>query len=95
MASYAMTMFHFSQMCMRCSDEFLQQKVNLVDLWAKGTVDIKLVPLLLRVTGQNSSRQNGTDRMVLDKMEWKKWYEQNGTILYFVYTLIQLNSIYI
>ena len=35
------------------------------------------------------------DKMVLDKMVWTKWYGQNGTILYFVYILIQLNSIYI
>ena len=58
-----------------------------------------------RVTGQNGSGQNGTDKMVwtkwytdkmvLDKMVWTKWYGQNGTILYFVYILIQLDSIYI
>jgi len=53
------------------------------------------------VTGQNGSGQNGTDKMV-----WTKWYTdkmvadkmvygQNGTILYFVYSLIQLNSMYI
>ena len=30
-----------------------------------------------------------------DKMVWTKWDGQNGTILYFVYILIQLNSIYI
>ena len=59
------------------------------------------------VTGQNGSGQNGTDKMVwtnwytdimvLDKMAWTKWYGQNGTILYFGYTLvvIQLNSMYI
>jgi len=57
------------------------------------------------VTGQNGSGQNGTDRMVwtkwytdkmvLDKMVETKLYGQNGTILYFVYTLIQLNSIYV
>src|SRR6218665_854962 len=47
------------------------------------------------VTGQNGSGQNGTDKMVLDKMAQTKWYGQNGTILYFVYPLIQLNSIYI
>ena len=59
----------------------------------------------VRVTGQNGSGQNGTDKMVwtkwytdkivLDKMVRTKWYGQNGTILYFVYILIQLNSIYI
>jgi len=44
------------------------------------------------VTGQNGSGQNGirtkwyTDKMV---------YGQNGTILYFVYIFIQLNSTYI
>jgi len=27
--------------------------------------------------------------------DWTKWYGQNGKILYFVYILIQLNSIYI
>ena len=58
-----------------------------------------------KVTGQNGSGQNGTDKMVwtkwytdkmvLDKMVWTKWCGQNGTILYFVYTLIQLNSLYI
>jgi len=52
------------------------------------------------VTGQNGSGQNGTDKMVrtkwytdkmvLDKMVRTKWYGQNGTILYFVYILIQL-----
>ena len=47
----------------------------------------------LRVTGQNGCGQNGTDKMVLDKMVRTKWYGQNGTILHFVYTLIQLNSI--
>jgi len=36
-----------------------------------------------------------TDKMVADKMVWTKWYGQSGTILYFVYTLIQLNSMYI
>src|SRR6218665_3300478 len=36
-----------------------------------------------------------TDKMVADKMVQTKWYGQNGTILYFVYILIQLNSIYI
>src|SRR6218665_1847401 len=55
------------------------------------------------VTGQNGSGQNGTDKMVwtkwytdkmvLDEMVRTKWYGQNGTILYFVYTLIQLKSI--
>ena len=55
------------------------------------------------VTGQNGSRQNGTDKMVwtkwytdkmvLDKMVRTKWYGQNGTILYFAYPLVQLNSI--
>ena len=49
------------------------------------------------VTGQNGSGQNGTDKMawtkwytdkmVLDKMVRTKWYGQNGTILYFLYTL--------
>ena len=53
-----------------------------------------------RVTGQNGIRtkwywtkwygQNGMDKMVRTK-----WYGQNDTILYFVYILIQLNSIYI
>jgi len=33
--------------------------------------------------------------VILTKWYWTKWYEQNGTILYFVYILIQLNSIYI
>ena len=38
--------------------------------------------------------------MVADKMVRTKWYGQNGigqngTILYFVYILIELNSIYI
>jgi len=57
------------------------------------------------VTGQNGSGQSGTDKLVwtkwytdkivLDKMIWTKWYRQNGTNLYFVYILIQLNSIYI
>jgi len=57
------------------------------------------------VLGQNGSGQNGTDKMVwtnwytdkmvLDKMVRTKWYGQNGTILYFVYILIPLNSIYI
>src|SRR6218665_3252076 len=57
------------------------------------------------VTGQNGSGQNGTDKMVwtkwytdkmvLGKMVRTKWYGQNVTILYFVNTLIQLNSIYI
>jgi len=57
------------------------------------------------VTGQNGSGQNGTDKMVwtkwytdkmvLDKMVWAKWYGQNGTILNFVYILIQLNLIYL
>jgi len=36
-----------------------------------------------------------TDKMVLGKMVRTKWYGQNGTILFFVYILIQLNSIYI
>ena len=59
----------------------------------------------LTVTGQNGSGQNGTDKMAwtkwytdkmaLDKMVRTKWSGQNGTILYFVYTLIQLNSAYI
>jgi len=41
------------------------------------------------VTGENSSGQNGTDKMVctkwytdkmsLDKMAWTKWYGQNDT----------------
>ena len=54
---------------------------------------------------QNGIIQNGTDKMVwtkwytdkivLDKMVQTKWYGQNGTILYFEYILIQLNSIYI
>jgi len=35
------------------------------------------------------------DKMVPDKMVRTKWYGQNGTILYFLYILIQLNSIYI
>src|SRR6218665_2501698 len=57
-----------------------------------------------RVTGQNGSGQNGTDKMVwtkwyadkmvLDKMVRTKWYGQNGTILYFMYIFIQLNSTY-
>src|SRR6218665_1166943 len=47
----------------------------------------------LRVTGQNGSGQNGTDKMVWTKWYWTKWYGQNGTILYFAYPLIQLNSI--
>ena len=58
----------------------------------------------LLVIGQNDSGQNGpdkscirtkwyTDKMVLDKMVWTKWYGQNGAIVYFVYILIQLNSI--
>src|SRR6218665_3111861 len=61
--------------------------------------------VLGRVLGQNGSGQSGTDKMVwtkwytdkmvLDKMVWIKWHGQNGTILYFVYILIQLNSIYI
>jgi len=33
--------------------------------------------------------------MVADKVVRTKWHGQNGTILYFVYILIQLNSIYI
>jgi len=38
---------------------------------------------------QNGIRgQNGMDKMV-----WTKWYGRNGTILNFVYILIQLNSI--
>ena len=40
------------------------------------------------VYGQNGIGQNGKDKMV-----WTKWYGQNGTILYFVYPLIQFNSI--
>ena len=63
----------------------------------------QMVSWLQGVAGQNGSGQNGTDKMVwtkwyrdkmvLDKMVWTKWYGQNGTILYFVYILIQLNSI--
>ena len=76
----------------------------------KGWTDQFLSSLFLTfrdtwVTGQNGSGQNGTDKMVwtkwytdkmvLNKMARTKWYGQNGTILYFVYPLIQLNSIYI
>ena len=32
-------------------------------------------PPINRVTGQNGSGQNGTDKMV-----WAKWYGQNGTV---------------
>ena len=31
------------------------------------------------VLGQNGSEQNGTDKMVLDKIVWTKWYGRNGT----------------
>src|SRR6218665_3877040 len=52
---------------------------------------------LQMVTGQNGTDKMVwtkwyTDKMVLDKMVSTKWYRQIGTILYFVYTLIQLNS---
>ena len=43
------------------------------------------------MTGQNGSGQNGTHKMVYEK----NGIGQNGTMLYFMYTLIQLNSIYI
>jgi len=33
--------------------------------------------------------------MEADKMARTKWYGQNGIILYFVYVLVQLNSMYI
>ena len=55
------------------------------------------------MTGENGSGENGTEKMVPDEMVYgqngsgqngtAKWYGQNGTILYFVYPLIQLNSI--
>ena len=31
------------------------------------------------MTGHNGSGQNGTDKMIMDKMVWTKWYGQNGT----------------
>src|SRR6218665_4148177 len=82
---------------------FICQEGNeIVNLNLGSVISLQMI---IKVLGQNGNGQNGTDKMVwtklytdkmvLDKMAWTKWCGQNGTISYFVYTLIQSNSIYI
>ena len=65
---------------------------SISHLFLRWTGEGKVFIQPYRVTGQNGSGQNGTDKMVwtkwygqngmgqngMDKMAWTKWYEQNG-----------------
>src|SRR6218665_1014223 len=75
---------------------------RLRDFPLLASIDLAGTAVPLSDTVKTVLGQNGTDKMVwtkwytdkmsLDKMVWTKWYGKNGTNFYFLYTLIQLNS---